>query len=82
MHTRIPSKDIRAVYIATCYLLLYCVLLQYKTDIAILMLTFSPIVLVWMVFTILKHGKYNGRELDEHEEYGYADKNKDDLGIF
>jgi hypothetical protein len=41
----------------------------------------SPFLLIWMVVTVLKSGKYEGPELGENE-FGYQDKNKDDLGIF
>jgi hypothetical protein len=34
-----------------------------------------------MVYTVLKHGKYDGPELGD-DEFGYCDKNKDELGVF
>ncbi|MGZ3901553.1 MAG: hypothetical protein ACXVNM_13710 [Bacteroidia bacterium] len=75
--------DIIAVITGTFYLLCYCILLQYETtkSIALIMLGIAPFMLVWMVYTVLKHGKYNGPELNG-EEFGYQDKNKDELGTF
>lgn len=76
-------RDIIMVWFTTLYLLCYCVLLQYETTkpIALVMLGLAPFILVWMVYTVLKFGKYSGPELGK-EEFGYQDKNKDDLGLF
>ena len=46
------------------------------------MFILSPILLVWMVVVVLKHGKYNGPELKGGEEWGYQDKARDELGVF
>lgn len=45
------------------------------------MFVLSPVLLIWMVYTVIRHGQYDGPELDE-EEWGYEDRDKDDLGIF
>jgi len=42
----------------------------------------SPFLVIWMVYRIIRHDKYAGRELNEGEEWGYADKNKEDLNVF
>lgn len=65
-----------SIIAVTAYLLVYCVLLQIERtqSIAVLMFIISPAPLIWMVYTILKYGKYNGRELAENEEYGYQDR--------
>jgi len=77
------GRDIASVIAVTFYLVFYCILLQYKVtrDIALVMLGLAPFVLVWMVYTVLKHGKYNGPDLG-NEEFGYQDKNKDELDLF
>jgi hypothetical protein len=79
---RIP-KDILAVILVSLFLLLYCALLRFDSTfrIALIMFLVSPFLLIWMVVTVLKSGKYEGPELGENE-FGYQDKNKDDLGIF
>jgi len=75
--------DILSVLIVTAYLILYCIMLQFQDtrSYAILMLAFSPLLIIGMAYVVLKYGKYDGPELGE-EEFGYQDKNKDDLGIF
>lgn len=36
----------------------------------------SPFLLIWMVYNVIRFGDYKGRELEEDEEWGYADKKK------
>jgi hypothetical protein len=79
---RFMSNDIFAVCLTTAYLLLYITLLQfeYTQEYAIYMLLFSPVIVVWLVYAVLKYGTYDGPELGD-DEFGYQDKSKDDLGI-
>jgi hypothetical protein len=72
-----------SVLFASFYLLLYFILCQVNRSagIAILMFSLSPFVIIWMVYSVLKYGKYNGKPLDA-EEFGYKDKNKEELGVF
>jgi hypothetical protein len=60
----------------TLYLIVYTLLLQYEvsTRVALLMFSMSPFLVLWMVYTILKHAPFTGRELKENEEWGYQDK--------
>lgn len=44
-----------------------------------LILTLSLFLVIWMVWTVLKYGNYNGNELAEDQEFGYADR--PDLGL-
>jgi hypothetical protein len=76
-------NDTFSVVFVTLYVFTYCVLLQFESTLgfAIGMLFFSPFFIFWMVYTILKYGKYNGKGLG-NDEFGYQDKNKDDLGVF
>ena len=76
-------NDIFAAWFATIYLFSYCVLIQFDStrNAGFLLVLGIPIALVWMTYTILKHGKYNGPELGD-EEFGYKDKSKDELGVF
>ena len=71
---RIP-KDILAAIVVTLYLLIYCQLLWFeKTQVlALIMLTFSPVMIIWMVYMVIRHGTYNGRSLDK-DHYGYQDR--------
>ena len=77
------GNDTLSVSFFTIYLLAYCILLQFEAAFAYAfgMLLFLPVILVWFVFTLLKHGKYTGPELGE-AEFGYLDKDKKSLGTF
>ncbi|MDO9188115.1 MAG: hypothetical protein Q7W13_19065 [Bacteroidia bacterium] len=76
-------NDTFSIVFVTLYVFIYCVLLQFESTLsfAIGMLLFSPFLIFWMVYTILKYGKYNGKGLGD-DEFGYQDKNKDELGVF
>ena len=68
----------------TIYLLIYTILFQASAGINILMTMFilSPFLVIWMVYVVLKYGKFRGRELKEDEEWGYSDRSRDTLGTF
>lgn len=76
-------NDTFSVVFVTLYVFIYSVLLQFESTLsfAIGMLLISPFLIFWMVYTILKYGKYNGKGLGT-DEFGYQDKNKDELGVF
>jgi hypothetical protein len=65
-----------ATTFVTLYLVIYTVLFHTGTSSAItsFMFTASPFLVIWMAYTIMKYGKYSGRELGEHEEWGYQDE--------
>jgi len=42
-------------------------------DWAWIFFSFSPIVIIAMVYNVIRHGKYTCRELKEGEEWGYED---------
>lgn len=65
-----------SVITVTLYLVLYCILLQIESTqwLAFRMFVLSPVLVIWMVYTVLKYGVYTGRELAEDEEYGYQDR--------
>jgi hypothetical protein len=68
----------------TLFLVIYHLFFQWglPQDILIAMFIISPFLMIWMVITILKHGKYNGPELKENEDWGYQDRDKGSLGTF
>ena len=72
------------VTFVTLYLLIYTVLFQAgaSVDILLTMFLFSPFLVIWMVYVVLKYGKFNGRELKQDEEWGYSDRSRDTLGTF
>lgn len=77
------KKDIKAILLVSLYLVCYCAFLQFEVTrkIAYIMLGCAPVLLVWMVYTVLKKGKYEGPELGNNE-FGYADKKNEELGRF
>lgn len=64
-----------SVILVTAYLLVYAIFLTVGNDRLILIaryqLLFSPLLLGWMVYTVIRYGTFSGRELKEGEEYGY-----------
>ncbi|HSB92256.1 MAG TPA: hypothetical protein VLC28_04025 [Flavitalea sp.] len=66
------------------YLLVYTVLFQAGAEFNILMTMFilSPFMVAWMVYVVLKFGKFNGNELNAGEEWGYSDRSRESLGVF
>lgn len=73
-----------AITVATVYLLIYVWLIQIDFNHAFIFLLFSlsPVVLIYMVYQILKNGKYNGPSLAPDESFGYQDVDKNKLGAF
>lgn len=65
-----------SVIFVTAYLLLYAIFLTVGNErlihIARYQLLFSPLLLVWMTLTVIRYGKFSGRELREAEEFGYG----------
>ncbi|MFY8003589.1 MAG: hypothetical protein ACOVNR_02055 [Chitinophagaceae bacterium] len=78
------ATDKKAAIVVTIYLVIYTMLHQAGASVTIIsaLFIFSPFLVAWMVYTILKKGHYPGKELAKDEEFGYQDKEKDSLGIF
>ena len=75
------KKDVLAAVIGTIYLVTYTILFQLEAPLPLLgtMFLLSPVLVIWMAYTILKHGKYSGKELMEDQEWGYVDKEKSEF---
>ena len=71
-----------AILIATMYLLVYVVLLDTGVSLRLASAFFalSPLPVLYMVYHILR-APYQGKELQEGEEFGYGDKRREDLWI-
>ncbi len=69
---------------ASCYLLLYCILLQSSVPSLFnaILFFFSPFVLVWLVLTVLKDQSKKIKDLQGEEEWGYQDRSRNELGMF
>ncbi len=76
-------KLIFSIAAASLYLLVFLILVwgNYPTG-AAWMFFFSPVVILWMAYTIIRHGIYTGTELEADEEWGYEDRDKSTLGVF
>lgn len=70
------TKASFSIIFTTAYLVIYCILLQVASlqGLAVGMFLISPFVLCWMVYVVLKYGRFTGRELAEGEEFGYEDR--------
>jgi hypothetical protein len=84
MKTRPWHNHKFATIVVTLYLIVYTFLHQSGVSLKVLgvMFLLSPFLVVWMAYTILRYAPYDGKDLEENEEWGYADKNKDELGTF
>jgi len=66
------------------YFLTYLILIFFNLWIntALAMFFLSPLIILWMAYTIIRYGKYTGKELRPDEEWAYGDSEKEELGIF
>lgn len=77
-------KEIIPVIIVSTVLVLYGWLLLSGKDprFPSILFLLLPFLLIWVVYSIIRHGKFVGKEMKEEEEWGYSDKDKNELGIF
>ncbi|HET9057657.1 MAG TPA: hypothetical protein VFN30_12505 [Chitinophagaceae bacterium] len=73
-----------SVTVNTICVILFSLLIEHSLtqNIAFAIFIFFPFLAVWMVYSILRYGKYKGKELTDKEEWGYEDKDRDQLGTF
>lgn len=75
-----------AAWAVSGYLLIYCILLGLGTGflqvVAVGMYLASPLPVIWMAYTIVRCGGKNVPELDDQEEFGYADRDTASLGAW
>lgn len=78
------NRSVIVAIIATLYLLVYVILYVLGAGLALvtILFTLSPLVVLWLVFTVLKDDSVPVRELEDGEEWGYADREKETLGLF
>jgi len=72
------------VFIVSAILILYVLLIFANAPLSITGLIFlvSPFLVIWMVISVLKSKTFTGKDLEKDEEWGYADREKEDLGTF
>lgn len=80
MKARIPAP----VLIVSAFLIVYVLLMSANVNSVItrFLFIFSPFLVIWMVISVLQSKTFTAKELEEEEEWGYADKRKEDLGMF
>jgi hypothetical protein len=76
-------KATTAVTIATLYLVLFYIFLNADSSPLLFAVVFlsMPVIIIGMVFTVLLDDSYDYPELDK-DGWGYADKKKEELGMF
>lgn len=70
------KHDVIAVVSVSALLLVYTIMATIDTMLgwALLIAGVSPLLVIWMVWVVIKHGEYMGPELEEDQEYGYLDR--------
>ncbi len=78
----LKNATFAAVFVTT-YLVAYTILAQFDRtfQLAFAMFLFGPLLILWMVYSVLKFGKYSGKDLNGNE-YGYQDKENASPGAF
>ena len=78
------TKELIPVFVVSGLLLLFNTLITVDGLSAIAGLIFlsSPFLIIWMIYAVLRFGKSSGKSLEKDEEWGYADKEKNDVGVF
>ena len=69
-----PKEKI-SVIVVSLLLLSYAVLILFQKWAVIVNIIFiiAPIAMGWLVYNVIRHGEYKGKELEKDEEWGYAD---------
>lgn len=64
-----------SILLVTIYLAVYVVVTSFTDNFqwALIMFIFSPILVLWMVYTVLKYGKASDKKFDDHfyEDFNY-----------
>lgn len=60
---------------ATIFLLVYVVLIHFEANAGLIlgMFTFSQVMVIGLAYVVVRHGVFDGQELDKEEEFGYED---------
>lgn len=68
-------KPFVAVILSSLYLAIYIAFFYSGNfNVVFKMFLAAPVVLAWLAYTVIRFGKFDGRELGENEEWGYEDK--------
>ncbi len=77
------KKPFFAVATVSLILLAYCIFINFNIFLSFVYFVFgiSPFLLLWVTYSVIHSGVYKGKELGEKEEWGYLDKEKDELDV-
>lgn len=69
------KNPIFAILTVTAYLAFFAVITRLLPVLPLLFIMYaiSPLLVIWMVYTVIRYGRYNGKELREGQEWGYED---------
>lgn len=75
---RMNRRERIPVIIVSILLVFFVILITLQEWLPVINIIFilAPFAVVWMVYNVIRHGEYKGRELDKEEEWGYADREK------
>ena len=78
------KKPSFVVVVVSLILFVYCALIGFNIflPIAYFIFAISPLLIMWLTYTIIHFGVYHGQEFHSDEEWGYGDKNKNELDLF
>jgi O-antigen/teichoic acid export membrane protein len=72
-----------SILFASIYLALFLIAIQTgQSQLVWPLFLLSPFVVIYMVYSVLRFGKYSGKEMSEGEEWGYEDTHRENLGTF
>lgn len=68
-----------AVFFSSSYFLVFLVSLNIGFDrLTWILFLFSPFLLLYLFYSVLRYGNFSGRELADDDEWGYEDWDKTD----
>ena len=70
------KTDELVISFVSALFLVYIIFIAFEIyiPIAFLILLASPVLIILMVWSVIKHGIYNGPELENEQEFGYLDR--------
>lgn len=79
------TKSVYVTIFASVYLLVYIILFALDANFSwiLFLFSFSPLVMVWLTLSVLSDHSAQVQDLEEEEEWGYADRpGRQGLGVF
>lgn len=63
-------------FISTLYAIIYVLVLQFERSsfLTLILFSLSPFIILWLAYTIIRYGSYQGKDLKQDEHWGYQDE--------